>query len=82
MCWGSDDSGQIAVPPWQRFDAIAAGADHTCGLRVEGDAMCWGSDDDTTQVLSYEPYEAISAGRESNLRPSAGWRGIVLGTSA
>ena len=62
VCWGSDDSGQIAVPRWQRFDAIAAGAYHTCGLRVEGDAMCWGSGGGSVQFFAFERFEAISAG--------------------
>ena len=55
VCWGLDDYGQaslarqIGVPPTppprptQKFAAISAGSDYTCGLTAEeGAPLCWG----------------------------------------
>ena len=41
---GHDDSGASLSPVEERFQAISAGAFHTCGLRPDGSAFCWGSD--------------------------------------
>ena len=43
VCWGSDTSGQSS-PPGDTFTAIAAGAEHTCGLTTGGGLLCWGAD--------------------------------------
>ena len=37
--------GQAAPPRGERFTAISAGAAHTCGLRVDGSAVCWGNNE-------------------------------------
>ena len=37
--------GQAAPPRGERFTAIDAGAAHTCGLRGDGSAVCWGNND-------------------------------------
>ena len=55
-CWGSDASGQLGdgtaggstsapVTPVGLSDviSISAGADHTCAVRSDGTARCWGS---------------------------------------
>lgn len=55
-CWGQGSAGQlgdgtekeesltpVAVAGGHRFRAIAAGADHVCGLDEEGQAFCWGA---------------------------------------
>lgn len=42
-CWGDDTVGQATPPSDSSFDLLAAGSDHTCGLRG-GDLTCWGGD--------------------------------------
>jgi alpha-tubulin suppressor-like RCC1 family protein len=72
-CWsGTETPGPIltALPMQQ----IAAGGEHTCGLRPDGKAFCWGSnlagqigDGTTTQRLfgtevAYGPFTQLSSG--------------------
>lgn len=58
-CWGANDRGQAGagvaaqrldvparVATGQRFVALSAGADHTCGLTAAGAAWCWGAGTD------------------------------------
>ena len=40
-CWGSDKWGQWDAPTGT-FTAIAVGRGHSCGLRADGTAACWG----------------------------------------
>jgi len=40
-CWGDDGAGQ-ASPPGDAFEHLAAGDRHTCGLRADGQVVCWG----------------------------------------
>ncbi|MCX6006512.1 MAG: hypothetical protein NTZ34_04525, partial [Chloroflexi bacterium] len=55
MCWGPNNHGQLGngssgnsnpVPVYisgdYNFTAISAGWDHSCGLLVNGSALCWG----------------------------------------
>jgi len=43
-CWGRDSNGQCRVPePNSGFVAVAAGEEHSVGLKANGDAVCWGS---------------------------------------
>ena len=57
LCWGSNLAGQltsvengpyiadpVSPPEDGPFSAIATGAYHTCGLRSDGTAVCWGYD--------------------------------------
>lgn len=56
VCWGHNEGwayglngaltkmgGQASAPEGERFVAISSGRFHTCGLRVDGSAVCWGS---------------------------------------
>ena len=56
FCWGSNEAGQTGIGSrapivWRptqvyggyRFVSITAGARHTCGLTVGGEALCWGA---------------------------------------
>ncbi|GAA3345987.1 hypothetical protein GCM10020358_55240 [Amorphoplanes nipponensis] len=58
-CWGRNDAGQLGigtlgtsesnpqpVPGLTDVVDLAAGDDHTCALRQNGDLWCWGSDAD------------------------------------
>ena len=48
----------LEAPPAGPFTTIDAGQYHTCGLRPDGDALCWGSDETTRAG----PFAAISVG--------------------
>jgi hypothetical protein len=42
-CWGSDRcGGQSSSPTGVTFTSISAGFWHTCGVRTDGNAECWG----------------------------------------
>ena len=80
-CWGSNWSGQLgdgsmtgsAVPVMvvtaggQAFTSVSAGGQHSCGLTVTGDALCWGGNwsgqlGDTTNVNRSVPVR-VSGGK-------------------
>lgn len=42
-CWGSNDS-YFSDPPDGAFLDVAIGADHGCGVQVNGELACWGRD--------------------------------------
>ena len=55
-CWGTDTNGQLgdgeaggapappsAVVGGHTFVRLASGGDHTCGIRTDGAAYCWGA---------------------------------------
>lgn len=72
-CWGRNEYGQLGADfisePWERnttplavvggqtFVAIHAGSFHTCGLRSDGQAFCWGSND----------YRQLGNGEDQNM---------------
>jgi len=44
VCWGKDDYAQApSTPSADSYKAIAAGFDHTCGIRIDDKVVCWGS---------------------------------------
>lgn len=42
-----------ATPPEGTFRAVSAGQWHTCGIRTDGSATCWGSDYDAEDGETY-----------------------------
>ena len=45
-----------------KFDAVAAGEAHTCGLRGDGIVVCWGANDDGQSSPPEDRFRSISAG--------------------
>ena len=57
------DHGQAIPPQNERFVWISAGAAHTCGLRPDGTAVCWGHNGDgRASPPRDERFTSISAG--------------------
>lgn len=44
-CWGHDESGQSSPPPGAMFTQISAGGYFTCGIKTNGQTVCWGEID-------------------------------------
>ena len=73
---GSSDGDQTAPelapedaepdPTSQGFTAIAAGGDHSCGLRTDGTAQCWGNNHDGQTDAPPGTFTAITAGGHSS----------------
>ena len=48
VCWGGNDDGKggdfigQATPPEGDFVSVSAGGVHTCGVKADGYAVCWG----------------------------------------
>jgi alpha-tubulin suppressor-like RCC1 family protein len=88
-CWGSNNNGQLGIGEVSKgytepvpvageisFFEISAGARHTCGLSVTGDAYCWGYnatgalgtgeysyiEESPVMVVSDLPFATIDAG--------------------
>ena len=66
-CWGNNDYGQTDVPEGI-FKKLAAGANHTCGVRLEdGAIVCWGADNEGqakgTPFIPLGPYRDVAAGQ-------------------
>ena len=65
-----DYTGQAAPPPG-KFHAVSAGGAHTCAIRGDGTAECWGDDRGGQATPPSGPFTAVSAGRRHScgLRP-------------
>ena len=58
VCWGDNEYGQ-ASPPSGSFIAISAGGRHSCGVRSNGVAACWGSNDAPKPLVDKDDKEEI-----------------------
>lgn len=92
-CWGDNRAGQLAGEPGEAhvdtpgvvlasmsFDAVAAGAQHTCGLSQDGLIYCWG--DNTSGQLGVGDLDARGGAHQPEGLPSTGtFRAIAAGGS-
>ena len=44
------------------FDSVSAGAIHTCGVRSDGSAACWGSNGRGLSTPPVGSFDSVSAG--------------------
>ena len=44
------------------FASVDAGQDHTCGVKLNGEAACWGANDEGQTTPRQGPFLAVSAG--------------------
>jgi alpha-tubulin suppressor-like RCC1 family protein len=92
FCWGLNSSGQLgdnsqvdkSIPTavnglgtGSDVVALSAGKDHTCALKNDHTALCWGDNSfgqlgDGTQFQRLVPVESISAGNSNAVALSAG----------
>ena len=57
-CWGHNESGQSSPPPGAMFTQVSAGGYFTCGIKVEGDIVCWGQIDQTLRSKKHSDESA------------------------
>ena len=62
-CWGSRnyDRGQTDAPAGT-FKAVAAGGNHSCGLRSDNTVVCWGDNRDGRTDAPAGTFKAVAAG--------------------
>ena len=92
-CWGRNEYGQLGlgsgnttqretpvqVAGTQKFMSIALGESHSCGLKLDGTAWCWGQNDygqignnDSANAAVFEP-TAVDSGPEKFVKIAAGF---------
>ena len=62
-----DDGGQESAPdppPNSAFISVSAGHDHTCGVKTDGPAVCWGGDWEGQSTPPDDAFTSVSAGGE------------------
>eukprot|EP00985_Skeletonema_marinoi_P006814 scaffold2992_cov103-Skeletonema_marinoi.AAC.4 len=65
-CWGHNNHGQTSTPPGLVLTDVSAGGFFTCGLKVGGEAICWGEIDHPPRSVA-ELEESLSRDELSNL---------------
>ena len=69
MCWGYDESGETRAPGGE-FRAVSAGSGHTCGVRTDGSAECWGIH--TCEIRTDFSVECLVYNENEEARPPGG----------
>ena len=61
VCWRWN-ANERAAPPLKTLplQAIAAGAEHSCGLTINGDLKCWGKNDNGRADFQEGPFKALA----------------------
>jgi alpha-tubulin suppressor-like RCC1 family protein len=57
-CWGLT----TGMTPEGKFQSVSAGIEHTCGVRADGTALCWGNTKDGRSDAPDGKFLAVSAG--------------------
>lgn len=60
-CWNPNQ--EWPTPDEDGFKAVELGGTFACGLKTDGDALCWTWNDGTPRVLSDRAFRQISAGQ-------------------
>ena len=79
MCWGNNEYGQASPPSDERFTAISAGGYHTCSLREDGAAVCWGDNGNEQSSPPDGTFTAINPGYKRTCGLLEGGKAICWG---
>lgn len=61
-CWGWNANERATPPPGAALTAIGAGAEHSCGLTLDGGLECWGKNDDGRADTRQGPFRSLAVG--------------------
>lgn len=63
QCWGSNDHGQLNVPPGYEWAMVSAGKFHTCGITTSATLLCWGRNKHhEAETLASHTWASVGAG--------------------
>ncbi len=62
VCWGRNANERATPLGDAEFTAIGAGAEHSCGLTVDGDLVCWGKNDNGRATSRTGRFRALAVG--------------------
>jgi len=63
LCWGSNDHGQLNVPPGFTWAKVSTGKYHSCGITTSATLLCWGRDKHhEAETLAGFSWSDVSAG--------------------
>ena len=64
FCQGDNEHRESLPPKGERFTSISSGYTHTCGLRADGVAVCWGLvSTGSSSLLKDDRFTYVSVGR-------------------
>ena len=92
FCWGWNRRGQLGVGsiggiidfpatalPGGPYVSISAGYEHTCGLRADGTALCWGDNRRGQLGVSLSPTDTVPFPAPTQVLPVSPFARIVAG---
>ena len=62
QCWGWDANGRATPPGGTLFRDVGAGAEHSCGLTLASDLVCWGNNIDGRATSREGPFDVLAVG--------------------